>query len=248
MPNLPAHIELARRAAERLEHPAIDTHMGHYLLGSTSPDVRAITRRSREEYHFAPLDFESVGTGVAGLFGAHPELSSAAAQPEPLMAFIAGYITHLVADEVWIVDMYRPFFGNRGVFDDGDVGNVMDRALQLELDRQSWEAAEGTRAELEVTVDALDIGFIPPETLRDWQGWVLTVFDRGFSWERLKFMARRISKGDEAHAVHGLVREFIEAVPESLEQLYEVVPRRKLVDFQERAVEELVRTVGDYLQ
>lgn len=247
MPNLPAHIELARRAAERLEHPAIDAHVGYYLLGSTSPDVRAITRRSREEYHFARLDFESVGTGVAGLFASHPELSSAAAQPEPLVAFIAGYITHLVADEVWIVDMYRPFFGTRGVFDDGDVGNVMDRALQLELDRQSWEAAEATRADLEMTVGGLDIGFIPPETLRDWQKWVLGVFDGGFTWERLKFMARRISQGDEAHAVHGLVREFIEALPESLERLYEVVPRRKLVDFQDRAVEELVRTVGDYL-
>ena len=247
MPNLPAHIELARRAADRLKHPAIDTHMGYYLLGSTSPDVRVITRRSREEYHFAPLDFESVGTGVAGLFGSHPELSSAAAQPEPLVAFIAGYITHLVADEMWIVDMYRPFFGNRGVFDNGDVGNVMDRALQLELDRQSWKAAEATRADLEVTVDALDVGFIPTETLRAWQRRVLAVFDGGFSWERLKFMARRISQGDEEHAAHGLAREFIEAVPESLDQLYEVVPQRKLVDYRERTVEELVRTVGDYL-
>ena len=136
----------------------------------------------------------------------------------------------------------------RGIgFEDGDVGNVMDRALQLELDRQSWEAAETTRADLEMTVDGLDIGFIPPETLRDWQRWVLGVFDGGFSWERLRFMARRISRGDEAHAAHVLAREFIEAVTENRGQLYQVVPRRKLVDFQERAVAVLVRTVGDYL-
>ena len=247
MPNLPAHIMLARRAAERLEHPAIDAHMGYFLLGSTSPDVRVMTRRSREEYHFASLDFESVGTGVAGLFGAHPELSSASAQPAPMVAFIAGYLTHLMADEVWIVDMYRPFFGNRQVFEDGALGDVMDRALQIELDRQSWSAAEATRRDIESSIDGLDVGFIPPETLRDWQQWVLGVFDRGFSWERLKFMANRISRGDETHPAHDLASEFLDSVPSGLDRLYETVPRGRLMDYQDRTVDELVRTVGDYL-
>ena len=247
MPNLPAHIMLASRAAERLQHPAIDAHMGYFLLGSTSPDVRVITRRPREEYHFASLDFESVGTGVAGLFGAHPELGSASEQTAPMAAFIAGYITHLMADEVWIFDIYRPFFGNRQVFEDGHFGDVMDRALQIELDRQSWVAAEATRRDIESSIDGLDVGFIPTETLREWQQWVLGVFDRGFSWERLKFMARRISRGDETHPAHGLTRDFLESVPSGLERLYEAVPRESLFDYQDRAVDELVRTVGDYL-
>ena len=247
MPNLPAHIMLARRAAERLKHPAIDAHMGYFLLGSTAPDVRVITRRSREEYHFAPLDFESVGTGVSGLFKAHPELSSASAQPEPMVAFIAGYLTHLMADEVWIVDMYRSFFGNRQVFEDGAFGDVMDRALQIELDRRAWTEAEAARRDIESSIDGLDVGFIPPETLREWQKWVLGVFDRGFSWERLKFMANRISRGDDTHPAHDLAREFLDSVQDGLERLYEAVPQGKLADYEDRALDELTRTVGDYL-
>ena len=230
-----------------MKHPAIDAHMGYFLLGSTSPDVRVITRRSREEYHFAPLDFESVGTGVAGLFGAHPELSSASAQPGPMVAFIAGYLTHLMADEVWIVDMYRSFFGNPQVFENSAFGDVMDRALQIELDRRAWAEAEATRREIESSIDGLDVGFIPPETLSDWQKWVLGVFDRGFSWERLKFMANRISRGDDTHPAHDLAREFLNSVPHGLDRLYEAVPFGTLTEYEDRAVDVLTRTVADYL-
>ena len=58
MPNLATHIDLAQQAAGRLQHPTIEANVGHFLLGSTTPDVRAISRGSREDYHFAPLDFD----------------------------------------------------------------------------------------------------------------------------------------------------------------------------------------------
>ena len=118
LPNLPAHIDLANRAASRLGHPTLDGNLGYFLHGSTSPDIRVITRGRREEYHFAPLDFQDVGTGVKGMFDSHPQLGSSADHDGPTQAFVAGYITHLIADETWIVSMYRPFFGNPMVFED----------------------------------------------------------------------------------------------------------------------------------
>ena len=137
MPNLRAHIDIAHRAAERLAHPTLDANMGCFLFGSTSPDIRVITRRGREVYHFAELDFEALGSGIEGLFSAHPGLKRTGEHNEQTVAFVCGYLTHLIVDESWIVDMYRPYFGNREVFGDSAKGNVYDRALQLELDRQS---------------------------------------------------------------------------------------------------------------
>ena len=74
MPNPPVHINLARQAAAVLRHDVIDANMGYYLLGSTSPDIRVITRKDRACYHFARLDFDEIGTGINGLFHNHPEL------------------------------------------------------------------------------------------------------------------------------------------------------------------------------
>ena len=71
MPNLAAHIDLAQESARRLRDTVVQQHIGHFLLGSTSPDIRAITKRSREEYHFAPLDFDLVGAGVRAVSYTH---------------------------------------------------------------------------------------------------------------------------------------------------------------------------------
>ena len=247
MPNLAAHIDLAYEAAQRLSHPTLDAHMGYFLLGSTSPDIRAMTRGAREEYHFAPLDFGSVGAGVEGLFDAHPDLRSDSDHGGPTRAFIAGYITHLISDEVWIVDMYRPYFGDEGVFEEGIVGKVMDRALQLDLDRQAWPTVMATRQALDDASDGIRIRFIPDETILDWRQWVQSLLDRGFSWDRLRFMAERVAREDGADSAHRAAEDFLDAMPDSLEELYRLVPRQRLADYRERAIESLVRTVGSYL-
>lgn len=247
MPNLAAHIHLARQAAQRLGDPRLDSHMGYYLLGSTSPDIRVITRRKREEYHFASLDFDRLGTGVAGMFEARPELRIASDHDGPTQAFISGYITHLIVDETWITRMFRPYFGDHSVFHDETEGHVMDRVLQLELDRQSWESVDSTLTLLASATGRVGVGFIPQETLDEWREWVTGHLRGGFSWERLRFMARRIAAGDEAHRAHRLADDFLREMPGSLDGLHNVVSRSDLDGFKSCAVDTLTQTVGEYL-
>lgn len=247
MPNLPAHMELAHQVAQRLNHRFLDDYLGYFLLGSTSPDIRVITRKTREEYHFVTLDFEAIGEGVEGMFRRNPSLRVPAALDYQSQAFVAGYITHLIADETWIVTMFRRFFGNPEVFEDDVYGKVMDRVMQLELDRLAWEAVESNQHQLRAATSEVDIGFIPSETLFDWRDWILGFLDRGFTWDRLRFMARRIAQGEEVHPAYGVVDEFVQDVSGGLDQLFEIVSRRDLADYREGTVESLVHLVGDYL-
>ena len=76
---------------------------------------------------------------------------------------------------------------------------------------------------------------------------MLRALDSGFSWERLRFMARRISGGDEDHLAHRLADDFIRSMPGSLERLYESAPGEDLAKLKERTVARLVRVVGEYL-
>ncbi len=247
LPNPPVHINLARRAADLLRHDTIDANMGYYLLGSTSPDIRVITRKDRACYHFARLDFEEVGTGINGLFHHHPELLDAEAQSGATQAFMAGYLTHLMADETWITNMFRPFFGNQAVFEDGVVGLVMDRAMQLELDRRCWEEISPLGGLLDVTVEQVQVDFIPPETLADWVQWVTGNLNRGFSWERLRFMARRIARGEENHPAHELADVFVNDASDGLERIYEYIPRGSEEEYHEAALASLTNAIEDYL-
>ena len=110
MPNLPMHIYIARQVADELDWGFVHDHMGSCFLGSTTPDIRAMTKGDREQTHFAPLTLESVGEGTRKMFEMYPQLADKNHQNPATRAFILGYISHLVADETWITTMYRPHF------------------------------------------------------------------------------------------------------------------------------------------
>ena len=242
MPNLPAHIGLARQAAARIASPVIAGNMGYFLLGSTAPDMRAITKRPREDYHFAPLDFQRVGDGARAMLRAHPHLTGL---EDEKAAFVAGYISHLVLDECWITQIFRPCFGAADASADAR-GLVLDRALQLELDRRS----NGVGASLNPMRDAatpLGLGFVTDEEVTQWRGWVVEFLERDFSWERLRFMARRIAQGDETHLAHAVADELLRSTPESLETMFDVVSPDELQEFERRSVDTLCEHLDGYL-
>ena len=220
---------------------------GTFCWARPRPDIRAITRRSREEYHFATLDFDRVGAGVRGLLEAHPGLRNGAEHSERTRAFVAGYITHLVADEVWIMDMYRPHFGNRSVFADEASANVMDRAMQMEMDRRSWPALDAATTTMAGAAEGVEVDFLDQPTLEKWLDWVFTVADGGFSWDRLRFMANRVARGESSHPAHAVAESFLAGMPGSLETLYERVPADNIDLYRRRTVDALVDEVGRFL-
>ena len=247
MPNLPVHIDLAWRAADRLSHPALDDNPGYFLLGAVAPDVRAITKRDRAEYHYAPLDFAEIGEGVQGLFAAHPGLQGGVRTDEMAAAFVAGYVTHLLLDESWIAEVFRPHFdGARAPHDDA-YSKVMDRALQMEMDRTAKSAVDRAMPVLGAATMPPDLGLIPPGTLEEYRFFVLELLGQGFSWERLRFMARRIAGGRDEHPANQVAEEFLGAMPESLDRLFERVSCSELDAFRARAVSRLAGALEEYL-
>ena len=217
--------------------------MGYFLLGSTAPDMRAITKRTREHYHFAPLDFGQVGDGARAMLESNPHLAGLDGERA---AFVAGCISHIVLDECWITGVFRPAFGDAGAAPDAR-GLVLDRALQLELDRRT----DGVGEYLGLMRDAsmpLDLGFVSDEEVAEWRSWVVEFLGRDFSWERLRFMARRIARGNEAHAAHAVADELLSSTPESLEAMFEVVSRDELQEFERRSVDTLCEYLEGYLR
>ncbi len=144
--------------------------------------------------------------------------------------------------------MFRPFFGNSEVFEDDVLGMVMDRALQLELDRQSLPIAVNALPLVKDASNGVAVGFIPDEDLDEWRSWVVTSLERGFSWERLRFMARRIAGGAESHPAYEIIDEFVQDAERSLKRLYESVPEHNLAEFKQRCVDSLTERISGYLE
>ena len=247
MPNLPAHIQLAVQAAAQVGASDLHSNLGYFCLGSTSPDIRAITKRARAEYHFVELDFKTIGEGVNAMFAAYPDLMDAAEHDGATRAFVAGYIAHLLTDETYIVRMFRPYFGEAGVFEDLTLAEVFDRALQLDLDRQVWQDVQHTVADTDMTPGNVSVRFLPESDLTAWTEWVHRVVEGGFSWERLRFMARRIAAGNDDSPAYEHAERFLDSVPDSLKNLYDLVPKSRIDEFKSEVTDTVVAGLKEYL-
>ena len=242
MPNLPTHIRISWEVAIQLENSTIFDNLGMYLLGSTSPDIRAMTKESRQQYHFAPLDFDEIGKGVDNMLKLYPQLSNLS-NGNATAAFIAGYISHIVLDECWIKTMFRPLFGNGN-----NVSNLInDRALQLEMDKSSSMISKEAIQHIANIQDLPEPGFIPAKTILDWKQWVSNFLNRDFTWERLRFMAQRISMGDQSHAAHKVADKFLKDMPGSLNNLLKQLPGDNLANFETFTKQKIKKTLNGYL-
>jgi hypothetical protein len=247
MPNLPTHVDLAWSAAESLSHPLLKAETGSYLLGATAPDVRILTKRPRVETHFFDLKSGSMGDGMAGLFEACPELRSPTSDAQA--AFVAGYLTHLVADETWIASIYRPWFAGSAGFGTDAAANLYDRAAQLTLDHACEERVRSLLPAIDDVDQTLAAGPLDVGVMGDWRRWVVDFLggERPYAWDRLRHMANRISSRDPGHGSHDIAERFLSDVPAGLRALYEVVPESEFFNYRERATSNISGVVAEYL-
>ena len=252
MPNLPMHIYLASRVAERLDWDWINNNVGSLLLGPTAPDIRIMTKWPRERTHFAPLSSDDVGTGTRLMFDKHPELANYDEASAETKSFLVGYVSHLVADEAWISTIYRPNFdppsGNCKVVGNEVEANLWDRALQLEMDREAHPEMKRLMKDGETLVDAevgVAIEFLQEASLQEWREWVLRFLGWDLTWDRLKRALNRMYRDNDD--VQQAVDRFLEAMPYSLERIYEKIPEERLDDYQQKVLEETISHAREYM-
>ena len=249
MPNLPMHIFIAHQVAQELDWGFVQDHLGSCFLGSTTPDIRAMTKWDRELTHFAPLTLESVGTGTHRMFELYPELTDRQNLNPATRAFVLGYVSHLTADEVWITTMFRPHFSPDNTVAGSEMeAQIWDRALQLDMDRLAHLEMDGLSVAGEAICDGeqgVEIEFISAEVLAEWRQWVARFMGWEFDWQRLKRALNRMYRDNDD--VQDMVDLFLSDMPQSLETVYEKVPRERVESYRQTAVKQTLLQVKEYL-
>lgn len=250
MPNLPMHIYLCQQVATELDWGYAHDHPGAAYLGSTTPDIRAMTKWDRARTHFSDLSVREIGAGVRRMFELHPHLAGADnGLTPPTRAFLLGYVSHLVADEVWITTMFRPHFAAGNRITDTDIeAHIWDRALQLDMDNAVLSDNGGLSAQNDA-IAALEqmpaLGFLQDELIDEWRGWVARLLGWDFTWERLKRALNRMYRDDDE--VQQVVDGFLANMPRSLERVYERVPRALIDDYRRRVIDETKVQAREFL-
>src|SRR5262245_56370524 len=114
MPNAETHLTAA---CDLLAEPALiqafpwladDPCRAAFLMGSVSPDVRVIGGQTREQTHFFTIPFDDDRPAPQVMCADWPQIASASHLAHPHAAFIAGYMTHLIMDQVWVEMVVMP--------------------------------------------------------------------------------------------------------------------------------------------
>lgn len=194
VPSLGSHLGRADTVAERLHADAVDRYRGPFYLGATAPDIRVMLGIDRAHTHFFALDDFEPQDSFARLLEAHPHLRDAAALDAPTRAFLAGYATHLLLDEHYIQRVYRLCFGERSPLAGDLRANVLDRALQYELNRRELgdhETMSRVRTALAGCAMPAGLGFIEQDALVRWLDIAVDIAHQEPTFERFPRMITR---------------------------------------------------------
>lgn len=249
MPPLAIHTAIARQMADSLRAPELDQQRGNVYLGSTAPDVRVLTRWDRQRTHYFDIHNFDDQSSVRAFFDDNPSLSCPAGIGASSRAFLAGYLSHLVVDEMWINAVYRPFFGERSDLGGTIRANVIDRALQFSLDADRRADSELMMHVLNEVAGCdleLDLGFIDRDILGQWHNVITEYVQSQPDWDRFRERARKHlqASGDVTDA--GYV-EIAESLPDLVDEALRTLSRDRVDEVLRECTDASVRVVKEYL-
>jgi hypothetical protein len=249
MPHLVFHMAVARELAGELKSPVIDEDRGSYYMGATGPDMHILSGTKRHSSHFFDLDCVEEQNCVGSFFNAFPELRGSRELSAGTAAFVGGYLTHLVIDEVWITDIYRPFFGPESPLRGDAQANIMDRILQYDMDlerRQEKAVTAEIREELLATPLDVRVAFADRETLRRWRDVAVEMLSRSPGWDRFRYLAGRFLRNIGVETEEQL-EEFLETVPSLLEKARNQVGENQIEASVDKMAARSLGTLKEYL-
>ncbi len=250
MPHLAFHMSVARELANSLENTLIDADRGAYYLGSTGPDMHVLSREQRISSHYFDLDRLDEQDSVESFFRAHRDLRDVWKLGDSTAAFVAGYLTHLVIDVVWITDIYRPFFGPDSALGGDARANVLDRVLQYELDlqrRQDGPAMDEIRDALEKSTPAVNVDFAEPEIIARWRELAVMTASLPPTWDRFPRTASRFL-GSIGVSTPEEVDAFMKTLPQLLDETRRHVSEQRREAFVEKGRALALDTLRWYMQ
>lgn len=251
MPPLVTHMIAAVRVGCQVaaDGVSLDQQNGEYLLGATTPDIRVLTRWDRERTHFFDIYNDGHQDCVENFFSAHRMFRDPSHLSAETRSWVAGYLTHVIMDQEYVLQIYRPFFGQRSLLGGGSHANLLDRVLQYELDRRERESDEQMqqmRRALFSSAIEIDAGFVDRPLLTQWRDTTAAMTEHPPDWERFSFIASRHLKSAGIESESGL-REFMQTIPELLDDTLARVEQSALDGFFESTAERTAAVLGDWL-
>jgi hypothetical protein len=216
---------------------------GSFLLGNTAPDVQTTSGQARHETHFYFLPPTTDRPAHETLFAAHPGLARAGSLSPAQAAFIAGYIAHLLLDELWLYDIFLPYF----ISTEREWGTRRERLFLHNVLRTWMDCGDQQRLNGRVDVALRNVQprgwlpFVADQHLEAWRDWLVEQLRPGHVVRTAEVFAQRMGVPvDEVKAVLGSPRQMDE-------RIFRHIPRDVLQSFHDVGYERALGLLDWYI-
>jgi hypothetical protein len=235
--DLLAHGGLSAAAQEliRSNRPA-------FLLGNTAPDVQTVSGQTRQATHFFDLPIQP-GAPVPWeqMLNEFPALAQPARLAPAQVAFLAGYICHLQADWMWVLDIFLPVFGPDAAWKNFGQRLYLHNVLRAYLDRQILgELGNGTASSLNRATPQTWLPFVADRHLAAWRDFLSSQLKPGAAVQTVEVFASRQGIAPEAYY------RLLDSQARLDEEIFSHLPPESLITYRSQLLAENLRFIEEY--
>ncbi len=214
-----------------------------FLLGITAADVQTISGQERPATHFFHLPYRD-GTPFPWytLWQQYPELTSTDGFTADKIAFICGYLCHLQADWLWILEIFIPGFESAR-WAPFRRRMHLHNVLRAYIDAQVRdELAPDMGITLSEARPQHWLPFVKDCHILAWRDLLVKQFQPGGDWMTVKVFATR--QGVSPREFY----EFMESESRMEDHIFRHMPRSRMKAFANLLVDANLRLIGRWAQ
>lgn len=213
-----------------------------FLFGNVAPDVQAVSNYTREDTHFFSID--NVGKNVAyeEMLAKYKELSDVRRLSSMRAAFVAGYLTHLLLDQAWIIEVFNPVFGKTANWGEFRDRLFLHNVLRTFLDHRDYERLPSDiNQKFALTMFSTQwLPFVENIHFDRWHKFLLEQLADGSSPKTIEVFAARTGRKSEDFEEILLSDDVME------EKIFSRVSRTSLEKFRKRALDNSIVMLNCY--
>lgn len=164
-----------------------------FCFGNIAPDAQTLTGQPRIATHFFDVPMRDLTPAWREMFRQHPHLARPAQLPPAQAAFLAGYLCHLILDQLWIARIFEPIFGPDAGWETFPRRLFLHNTLRIHLDRLDVpQLRAGMGETLKQAAPSGWLPFLADDDLRRWRDFVADQLIGGAISQTVEVFAARM--------------------------------------------------------
>lgn len=213
-----------------------------FCLGNIAPDAQTLSGQTRVATHFFDVPMRDLTPGWQIMFRQFPALAGPAGMAPARAAFLAGYLCHLALDQLWIVEIFDPLFGEEAGWSTFRERLFLHNVLRIYLDRLDLPRLNhGMAADLRGARPRGWLPFIADGDLSRWRDFVAGQLAEGAVSQTVEVFAARMSLTPTDF------ESLLQSPADMQARLFDRLPLPVLAEFRTRGLERCSAVAAAYL-